>query len=243
MPGAKMPVRYALALQGFLRDQRGMALVEFATLFPVLVLLLFGAYDLSRAADAARGLTRLSNSIATMLATNTTGYVNYTNLHYAFDSAAVVFPEVLRDAAAKSIPWGTDISISMAGVGFAPTVAGCTNGCAYVAQIYWTSGSKNRVCGTSPIPVADNSAESNALALPDDLFTPVATPSGALAPPNFLIVVDVKYTWTPLIARSFLPSISFQRSAFLSARYAPGGVIKYNAIPNDDGFGAECPGY
>ncbi len=62
------------------------------------VLLLFGAYDLSRGADAVRGLTRLSNSIATMLATNSTGYVNYTNLHTAFDSAAVIFPEVLRDA-------------------------------------------------------------------------------------------------------------------------------------------------
>jgi len=227
----------------FFHDRRGLALVEFATLFPVLVLLLFGAYDLSRGADAVRGLTRLSNSIATMLATNTTGYVNYTNLHYAFDSAAVVFPEVLRDAASKNIAWRNDVSISMAGVGFAPTVVGCTVGCAYVSQILWTSGSMNRACGTSPVAVADNSAESNPLALPDDLFTPVATPSGANLPPNFVIVVDVKYTWSPLIARAFLPSISFQRSAFLVPRYAPGGVVKYNAIPNDDGFGKECPGF
>jgi Flp pilus assembly protein TadG len=236
-----MPLPTRLLAHKFFSDRRGVALVEFATLFPVLVLLLFGAYDLSRGADAVRGLTRLSNSIATMLATNSTGYVNYTNLHYAFDSAAVIFPEVLHDASSKNIAWRNDISISMAGVGFAPTVSGCTAGCTYVSQIYWTGGSMNRACGTSP--AADNAAGSNPLVLPDDLFTPVATPTGGNAPPNFVIVVDVTYSWTPLIGRAFLPSISFQRTAFLAARYAPGGVVKYNAIPNDDGFGKECPGF
>ncbi len=242
MRGAEMPLPVPLPARKFLEDRHGVALVEFATLFPVLVLLLFGAYDLSRGADAVRGLTRLSNSIATMLATNSTGYVNYTNLHYAFDSAAIIFPEVLHDASSKNIAWRNDISISMAGVGFVPTVAGCTVGCTYVSQIFWTGGSMNRACGTSPVAVADNAAGSNPLVLPDDLFTPIATPAGGAAP-NFVIVVDVKYSWTPLIGRAFLPSISFQRSAFLAARYAPGGVVKYNAIPNDDGFGKECSGF
>jgi hypothetical protein len=238
MRGVEMPLT-AAPPRKFLEDRHSVALVEFATLFPVLVLLLFGAYDLARGADAVRGLTRLSNSIATMLTTNSTGYVNYTNLHYAFDGAAVIFPEVLRDASSKNIAWRNDIGISMAGVGFVPTVVGCT----YVAQIYWTGGSMNRACGTSPVAAADNAAGSNPLVLPDDLFTPIATPAGGNAPPNFVIVVDVTYRWTPLIGRAFLPSISFQRSAFLAARYAPGGVVKYNAIPNDDGFGKECPGF
>jgi Flp pilus assembly protein TadG len=242
MRGAEMPLT-AAPQRKFFQDRRGVALVEFATLFPILVLLLFGAYDLARGADAVRGLTRLSNSIATMLATNSTGYVNYTNLHYAFDSAAVIFPQVLRDASSKNIAWRNDISISMAGVGFVPTVVGCTVGCTYVSQIYWTSGSMNRACGTSPAATADNAAGSNPLVLPNDLFTPVATPAGGNAAPNFVIVVHVTYRWTPLIGRGFLPSITFQRSAFLAARYAPGGVVKYNAIPNDDGFGKECPGF
>jgi len=154
MRGVEMPLT-AAPPRKFLEDRHSVALVEFATLFPVLVLLLFGAYDLARGADAVRGLTRLSNSIATMLATNSTGYVNYTNLHYAFDGAAVIFPEVLRDASSKNIAWRNDIGISMAGVGFVPTVVGCTVGCTYVAQIYWTGGSMNRACGTSPVAAAD----------------------------------------------------------------------------------------
>ena len=128
----------ATGLPRLFGDRRGMALVEFGLTFPILILAMTGAYEMSLAATAGRELTRLANSAATMLTVNTTGTINYLNLHYANDIAMLIFPDVLKDSAFKGVAWGSDISISMAGVGFSPTVAGCTSACTYQANIYWT---------------------------------------------------------------------------------------------------------
>ena len=94
----------------FLCDQAGTAIVEFAWALPFLLLTLLGVYNLSQAANAERQLSRLSDGIATQLVT--TGVVgapsyqiNYTDLHYANDSAMLEFPLVLSDSYAKNESW------------------------------------------------------------------------------------------------------------------------------------------
>ena len=240
MPAVDPARSPALPARRLLRDRRGMALVEFGLTFPILVLAMTGAFEMSLAATAGRELTRLANSAATMLTVNTTGTITYLNLHYANDIAMLIFPDVLKDSASKGIAWGADISISMAGVGFSPTVTGCTSACAYQANIHWTGGAAARACGTHPLAAPDSAAPS-ATTLPTDLFTPVATPASGNAPPNFLVVVDVQYSWAPAIAAGWLPRINFRRSAYIVPRYVP--AITYSVVAGDDGFGNECPGY
>jgi Flp pilus assembly protein TadG len=225
-------------------DNRAIAAVEFALIAPALIALTAGGYEMSRAVSQARQLTTLAGSIATMLTTNTSGAVTYLSLHYAFDSAMVTFPTVLSDSFAKGIAWNKDIGISMAGVSFTPTVTGCTSHCTYKANIVWTGGSvaggqPARACGTNPVSAADTSAPSTTT-LPADLFDTVTTPSGVAAP-NFVVVVDVGYTWTPLLFSKLFGAITLKRSAYLAPRYV--AQIKYSAIAGDDGFGAECSGF
>jgi Flp pilus assembly protein TadG len=220
-------------------DRRATAATEFAMVAPLLIALTAGGFEMSRAVSSSRQLTTLTESIATMLTTNTSGLVTYLSLHYAFDSAMIIFPAVLSDSYSRGLAWNNDISISMAGVSFTPTVTGCTSSCTYKANIVWTGGSAARACGTNPTSVAD-SATSSPATLPLDLFNTVTTPSGSSAP-AFVVVVDVSYTWTPIAFPKLFGSITLKRSAYLSPRYV--SQIKYSVVTGDDGFGKECPGF
>jgi len=228
----------------FLGDRAGTAIVEFAWALPFMLLALFGVYGLCQAENAERQLSRLSDAVATQLVTNgivgaASYQINYTDLHYANDSAMLEFPLVLSDSYSKNESWTADISISMAGVSFSPTVTGCTSGCTYVAKVVWTGGNKARACGSVQTSAAD-SAKPSPSTLPQDLFDPVPTQtSGVFSPPNFQIVVDIVYSWAPTIGANLIPAITFKRSTYLSPRYV--SQITYSQISGDDGFGVPCP--
>ncbi len=225
-------------------DNSGTAVVEFALALPFLLLALFGVYNLSQAANAERQLSRLSDGITTQLVTNgvvgqASYAINYTHLHYANDSAMIEFPLVLSDSFSKSETWAADISISMAGISFSPTVTGCTSACTYVAKVVWTGGNKARACGSSQLAAADGATPSPST-LPQDLFDAIPTQTtGVFSPPNFQIVVDIVYSWQPRFGSSFIPPITFRRSTYLAPRYV--SQITYSQIPGDDGFGVSCP--
>ena len=224
----------------FLGDLHAAAAVEFAIILPFLILLGSGVYEFTRAIAAARHLTNTANSIAQILSTNTTGTVSYSDLQYAHDSAMLSFPEVLADSTIKGVAWGNDITISMAGVSFTPTVTGCTSSCTYKANIVWTGGAEGRACGTNPTS-ASNTAQPSATTLPSGLFTPGVNPQGGNTSPNFIIVTDLSYSWSPLIFTKFINSFVMKRSAYINPRYT--STIKYSIVTGDNGIGKECPGF
>jgi Flp pilus assembly protein TadG len=232
--------RTARLLTLFARSRRAVAAIELALIFPFLVLLMAGAFEFAREINASRRLTNVVNSMAGMLATNNPGTVSYIDLHYVVDSTMLVFPEVLSDSSAKGISWSKDITISLAGVTFSPTVANCTTGCTYIANIMWTGGAEQRACGAQPTSTSDTAAPS-ATTLPADLFNGVASPQGGNASPRFAVVADVTYSWTPLVFSKLIGSITMKRSAYITPRYV--SQIKYTTASGDDGFGKECPGY
>jgi hypothetical protein len=147
---------------------------------------------------------------------------------------------VLNDSANKGIAWGTDITISMAGISFTPTVTGCTTACTYKANVVWTGGAEGRVCGTNPTSAADT-APPSPTTLPSDLFTPVANAQGGNSAPPFVIVTDINYSWTPLIFTKLVGSFVMRRSAYINPRYT--ASITYSVVTGDDSFGKECPGF
>ena len=241
----------------FRRDRKAASLIEFALLFPILAALLGGGFEYSRMIETQRRVGVLAETIATFLAATpaaaaatgptpaTTGTATYVTLHYAHDSAMLILPQVLADSASKGIAWGSDITISMAGISFAPTVSGCVNNCTYVANIAWTGDAKARACATHPTAAASDSSPSSPTTLPPDAFTPQATQTAnVFAPPIALIVVDVTYTWRPTVFSKMFGNTTITRSAYMPARYAVNSAgateLEYSALATDDGFGTLC---
>lgn len=224
----------------FRRDRRGIAVVEFSLLFPILLALSAGIFEFSSFIRQSRQLTDTANSIAEILAAGSDTNVDYAELHYAYDSAMLTFPRVLSDSARKNIAWTSDITISLAGISFSPTVSGCTSNCSYKANINWTGAAMGRACGTNPSSVADTAAPSPTT-LPQSLFTPVTSPQGGNGPPLYVVVADVTYTWSPSVFTGLLGNVVMKRSSYINPRYV--NTLKYKAITGDDGFGKACAGY
>lgn len=221
----------------FCRARQAASAIEFAFVAPILFLLLAGAVEVSREVNTARRLTTLASSAATMIASDANGNITSTDLHYAYDSAMITFPGVLGDAFAKGIAWNNDITISMAGVSFAPTVPSCIVLCTYKASVAWTGAAAKRTCGSNLTPASDASTPTPTT-LPSDLYNPVPSPSGGNNPPPFAVVVDVTYTWTPMLFSRFFGPLTLSRSAYISPRYAK--QVTYTKAQSDDGFGKAC---
>lgn len=226
---AKLRRRLHCSATEFWRARHALAAVEFALILPFLVLLMLGTVEAARLIIFSRNVTQVAATMEGMLNQNGTGSVNYIDLHFAHDSAMVIFPQMLQDAAQKKISWGNDISISMASVLFTPNPSTCTSNCTYTANVVWNSGSNKRACGVPLTPVADTAAPSNTT-LPMDVFK-----SGSL------IVVDIAFNYTPIFGLGIFKAIPIRRSAYLPPRYVQ--LIKYAVKSGDDGIGTECPGY
>ncbi|HXY59621.1 MAG TPA: TadE/TadG family type IV pilus assembly protein [Methylocystis sp.] len=263
--------------RGFAANRRGVAIVEFALVFPVAVLVAYAAFNLSRLANAERELAHLSDDIAQMIVETQAPYTTQSNsvaycqatapttcgalydyaLKYIYDSAMVEFPDILTDPngvsnqAIKAPSSGGTLSISMTGVVFAytPSAATCgatpsvANAGCYTGYVVWTSGAATRPCSTAYLLTASYSTPTPSQ-LPPALFTTVANPNSASAlPPLFAVVVDVVYTFKPLLSGGsmfdIVPPVTIKRSTFLNPRYV--SQISYfgagNATANNYGAG------
>jgi Flp pilus assembly protein TadG len=226
---AKLRRRLPCSATEFWHARQALAAVEFSLILPFLILLMLGSVEVARLIIFSRNVAQVAATMEGMLNQNGTGNVNYIDLHFANDSAMVIFPQILQDAAQKNISWGNDISISMASVLFTPNPPTCTSNCTYTANVVWNSGSNKRACGVPLTPVADSAGPSNTT-LPIDVFGPGSR-----------IVVDVAFNYTPLFGLGIFGAIPIKHSAYLAPRYVP--LIKYTVTSGDDGIGTECPGY
>ena len=75
------------------------------------------------------------------------------------------------------------------------------------------------------MPVAD-SARPSPTTLPTDTYGP-----------GSVIVVDIDYTYLPLVANRFLSGIQIKRSFYIQPRYV--SVVTYQ--PDDGGMATSCP--
>ncbi len=227
-------------LRGFLTAQAGVAAIELAIVFPVLVVLMLFGLQAVTYVRAVRKVELLASSMSEMLsqaappAGSTTALVNTLDLHFAYDAGMVIFPYLMQDATRQNIAWWQDITIDFAGIQFAPTGASCPGtdqSSCYKANVAWTStgtvGNNARPCGTAQLPT-DSAAPSNT-ALPRAIFGP-----------GSLIVVDVVFTFQPSFASRLMSPQRIARSVYLQPRYA--SVINYDTT-NSDGIAIRCPGY
>jgi Flp pilus assembly protein TadG len=209
------------------RDCAGAAALEMAFVAPVIILLALAGVDTTRYVIATEQISKVANTIGQMLTENATGNVNYVDLQFYHDSAMVIYPDVLTDAAARNTAWSNDISISMASIQFTATTKNCGTTCTYKPKVIWTGGSNPRTCGAVFTSVPDASVPS-ATTLPQDIYGP-----------GSVVVVDIQYNYHPWFASYLGASLGIARSVYLAPRYV--SLISYQTVAGDNGFAVSCP--
>ena len=193
-----------------LRARRGLAGVEFAILLPLLLTILCGVVDLSRAIIMARRLTVAADSVATIASTMAvqTAHLNALTGPQAWQATTApfaMFPGWL------SGPKPGDFAITLSSATFASAGSG------YVANIAWSVANpagqvRLRACG--PLAAAADDAPSSLGALPVDAFGP-----------SSILVADVSGVFQPVFTAVFLGPFTLQRSAYVSPRIDNGVAL------------------
>ena len=209
----------------FRRDRRGIAIVEFALILPLLITLSAVTFDLVRYVIYMRKVELAASTLADLVARNDTGKITQTDILAISRSQLVMFPEAMSAAKDANVSVWTLLKWSLSGVQFTQTVPSCTANCTYTPKVTWTSGQK-RSCTTPPV-AAPNTAGPSPTTLPSDTFGP-----------GFLVVADVVFSDKPVILQSVVGSIDIAKSFYFAPRYVAaitfdpsGGINAANACP------------
>ena len=240
-----MARRFLLAALLRLRERSdGVSAIEFAIVFPVMMMLMLGGTQLVTYINAVRKVEATASSISEMLSQKydpsnpATVYVTADDLHFARDQTMVIFPYVMKDAASRGIPWPQDVEVDFASVQFVPNAQSCPGydqSKCYVANVVWTTNNptgtgNGRPCG---VQSASTSSYTNSGSLPSNVFGP-----------GSLIAVDVVFTFKPsfgntqFLGMSLFGTQRIARSVYVQPRYA--SLIDFNILGND-GIATECP--
>ena len=217
------------------RSTSGLAAVEFALVIPFIIMFIFGGYEAVRAINSERRLTVLANAIAQQItaATATPGasYAELANadLHFFYNTAIVLFPQALADGARYGNAWSQNVSISVTSVSFTPVPPTCTSNCIYLANVMWTSGAQPRPC-LLPLSSQSDQAPPTPSRLPADVFGP-----------NSLIVVDLAYSFRPIIGGQYFGNnLVIRKSVYIQPRYVSSIYYKGILSPGYDDLATTC---
>jgi Flp pilus assembly protein TadG len=197
------------------RRNGGVAGLEFALVAPVLLTLFLGTIDLSGALLTARRMSVAAGSvaeIATAGAAQTQAMNVLTDVQawQATTAAFALFPEWTAQIANGTF------AITLSGVSFTPTSAGCTQNCTYVAKVMWSvanelGAAKLRACG--PLTSVPNAAATSYTTLPTGNFLSI----GSIGPTP-LLVADIAFTFQPTFFGFLIGAIPMMQSAYISPR-------------------------
>lgn len=207
------------------------AAIEFTIIAPVLILLLLAGFEASRTISMMRRMSYFTNSVAWDFAgigDQVSGATRAKGVRlYEFATRlGLLVPEMggvyLYDHARYKI------GFTMAQM--TPTVAGCSTGCSYTANVAWSWGDMTRACGA--LGSMPNSAAYDVGKLPAGAFQ-----AGAIA------IVDVQADYRPILNLPLFPARTYRFSAYFPVRNNTGGAyLAWDGV-NDWWSGAKCSGY
>ena len=177
--------RLLSSFRPFGRDARAIAAVEFALIMPVLLLMLFGSYDLSRMVMANQKVGVAANTVAELVAAQQTNVATPSATIAAIVSAGAV--SMAPYAAASTTTTVSAIDLKTA-----------ANGTCCVATVNWsfTQGGTLRPCVTTLTQTAVG-APPSLTSLPAAMASPPAAVQ-AVVSATAVIIADVTYAYTPL---------------------------------------------
>ena len=213
-------------LKAFIKSCRGIAAVEFAYIAPFLLVCIWGCFETSKYITATRRISYLASSIAGEISQNVNGTVSDNDLNFFYQSSLMIFPNEINDSARTGLQWYQSMQIAMTGIKFTATPTNCTTSCTYTPTVVWVGGNIQRSC-TAPITQVSDTSTPSLTTLPLDVYGP-----------NFLVVVDVVYNYTPYLSTMFFKQKTISKSFYINPRYV--SLIKYTA---PSGYGQACPGF
>ena len=223
---------------GFFWARQGVAALEFALIFPVIVTMLTGFFDISNGYIASLRVNLCAQAIdqiatAEAAGSTTTNTINLSQISAAASAAYAYLPN-LSSASSPAF------AVTISAVAMTPTVSGCTSGCTYTAHVAW-SGNYGGTLGT--LRPCDTVQGSSVITQTTDTGTQSATtlPSDDYSAAS-LLVVDVTYTYTPTFFSFITSSITIRQSAYFAPRtgIADKPIQYVFAAPDSTTL---CPGY
>ena len=205
-----------------LRARRGLAGLEFAIITPMLVAMLCGMADLSRAIIMARRLTIAASSTAMIASTmavqaRSPNALSGTQALQASTAPFAIFPEWSPG------PTKGTFSITLSAVTFVSSQSGTTT---HVTWSVANPGGQTRLRSCGALTPTPDDSPSSLASLPVDAFGPTS-----------LLVADVAGVFVPAFTSVFLGPFTLQRSGYVSPRIN-NGVTLVGAFP---GPAVTCP--
>jgi Flp pilus assembly protein TadG len=216
-------------MTAFRNARAGIAGLEFALISPILLTLFLGTIDVSNALLTARRMGIAANSVAAIATTSSAqsqalNILTDVQAWQATTAAFVFFPGWTAAIAKRTF------TITISGVGFTATPAGCMQNCTYRAKVVWSvannlGGAKLRACG--PLATVPNNNPASYLTLPD----------GNLGRTS-LLIADISYTFQPMFFGFITGDIPMMQSAYVSPRINNETIL---SSAGGAGFSVNCP--
>lgn len=217
-------------------DRRGVAALEFALVLPLMIALLFGVYELSepmmiyQEIYAAAHSIPASASIAAVHADGSTA-LSYSQVEFA---ESTIFAEIPALRSGQQTNTAGD-GVVMSSVVFKPNpstcVASAASPCNYDAYVVWsvayTGGDSGRSFNQTTRPCGLTTQVAAGNTTPGDLPT-LGVSTRATAWPDPILVVDVFFSYEPLLLTYTKTPIEFLASGFWPVRSVKAASVDAN---------------
>ena len=190
-------------------NRGGVAGLEFALISPVLLVLFVGTIDISNALLTARRMTLAAGSVAEIASTESVqsqalNVLTDVQAWQATTAAFALFPGWTYPPARQTF------AITVSGVDFTASPAGCTTNCSYTAMVKWSVANDLGQAQLRPCGALSQAPDTNAPSYG-------SLPAGNFGPTS-LIVADISYTFRPAFFGFVTGDIPMMQSAYISPR-------------------------
>jgi Flp pilus assembly protein TadG len=189
------------SVRGFVADKRALAATEFAVIVPLMLVMFFGTVEFSSAVAIDRKVTLIARTLSDLTSQSTT----------------------LDDASMKD-SFTASISVVM------PYDATLVKGT--ISQIYIDANSVAKVQWSKAGTIASGATQATLATSTRNAGDTVTTiiPSTLLIPSSYLILSEVKYTYTPTIGYVLKSSVTLSDLSYTRPRQVI--CVPYNNVPS-----------
>ena len=242
-------------------ERRAVAAMEFGLVAPVMVVMVIGVFDLSKAGIIWEQTWSAARSIAESASTVALQPDGSTSLSQAqaTEALSIVFAEMpwLRAGIATgvgdttSVP-GSTVSAVLSGVSYQPNSSSCTSACTYAAIVEWSKayGAYNFITGATVLRPCVTLLQVAPGTPPSLTTVPTSRLQSALQAansnqPDPFLVADVTFKYTPFFWRYVTGPVTFRATAFWTPRSSAISTSEnpwttYSATETQDPYSVQC---